>query len=201
MKKIDTRGKLCPQPLMMTRKALEETVAGEELLILTDNETACGNLKDYLTELKLTFECHWENGQGEFRLTKPTALRVQTEAEAFCKAPTPNGQYVVVIKSDKMGDGDEALGTLLLRAFINTLSEAPALPAAVIFYNSGIRLTLKGSDTIAALEKLEEKGVLLIACGTCLDYYGVKDQLSVGIVSNMYKITELVTQAGHVVYP
>lgn len=204
MKTIDTRGKLCPAPLMMTRQAIKEAVTGEKIEVITDNETACSNLLHYLDELKIT-GVHTSEQDNIKRICFeiPEHADDQTDMEPLCPTPGKNTRtgYVVVIKSDRMGTGDDELGHILMRAFINSLSEADTLPDSIILYNSGIHTALRNTDTAASLRKLEDKGITIYACGTCLDYYGVKDQLAIGVISNMYKITQLVTQTSHVVYP
>lgn len=200
MKIIDTRGTLCPQPLIMTRKAIREAFAGEELQILTDNEMACGNLNDYLTEMKLPFRCEQTPEMTVFRVEISEIKQSEPVASDIC-VPPASKNYVVVIKCECMGDGDVELGKLLMRAFINSLLESTQLPTAVILYNGGIHLALKDTDTARTLEKLNEKGVRIICCGTCVEYYEVKDRLAIGQVSNMYAITEMLVNAGHIIYP
>ena len=100
-----------------------------------------------------------------------------------------------------MGEGEAELGQILLRAFINSLKEADKLPSAILLYNNGVKVALKGTDTALSLQALEEKGIVIIACGTCLDYYEVKDKLAVGMISNMYTLTRYMSEAGHIVYP
>lgn len=198
MKTIDTRGKLCPQPLIMARKAIREAKPGEWLCILSDNETACSNLSDYLHEMKLTFVSETENNITSLRFQLPEVVLDEIPASIAC---TPASGYAIVIKSEQMGNGDEDLGNLLMRAFINSLLETEKLPVCMIFYNSGVKLALKDTDTAQSLRQLEDRGVRIMACGTCLDFYGVKEQLAVGQVSNMYKITDALAKAGHIIYP
>jgi len=88
-----------------------------------------------------------------------------------------------------------------MRAFVNSLKEADKLPTAILLYNSGVKIALKGTDTALSLQELEDKGIAIIACGTCIEYYGIKESLAVGMISNMYTITRYLSEAGHVVYP
>lgn len=200
MKIIDTRGKACPAPLIMTKKAIKEASTGDKLEILSDNDTATCNLRDYLNELKVSFSETKDNNISTITVTVPEETDSNVSAESFCRT-TSSGDYAVVIKSDKMGTGDDELGAILLRAFINSLAESEKLPTSIILYNSGVKTALKNTDTALSLQKLEERGVTIIACGTCLEFFNVKERLAVGVISNMYKITELVSSAGHVVYP
>lgn len=203
-KTIDTRGRLCPEPLILTRRAIAQGVAGDEFEVLTDNATACSNLRTYLTELGIAFE-----GDGEvIRFTLGAAASgsgaIPAASTVVCDMPeaaAAKGDYCVAVAADRMGRGDDALGAILLRAFINALGEAERLPGHILCYNSGIHVALEGSDTAAALRELEKRGVEVLVCGTCLDFYGVKERLAVGKVSNMFRITEVLSQTGHVIYP
>jgi len=199
MKTIDTKGQLCPAPLILAKKGIQEATAGEEIEILTDNDTAFQNLKSYLTELKITPQISEEGKVHILTVIRPETLTSTLSEESFC--PTPGSNYVVAIKSDAMGIGDDDLGHILMRAFINSLKEADKLPTAILLYNSGVKIALKGTDTALSLQELEEKGTAIIACGTCVEYYEIKESLAVGMISNMYTITKYMSEAGHVVYP
>lgn len=199
MKIIDTRGKLCPAPLILTKKGITEAPAGEIIEIQTDNDTAFGNLINYLSELKIETQSHRQGNEYTITITKPDELKEEVNPLTFCTTSPAN--YVVAIKADVMGGGEEELGHILLRAFINSLKEVTQLPDAVILYNSGVKVALKGTDTATSLQELENRGVSVIACGTCVDYYEVKEELAVGVISNMYKITTLLSEAGHIIYP
>lgn len=196
---VDTCGKDSPAPLIIIRRAIKRAPAGEHIEVITDNLTAFKNLKDYLSELGIGFREIYDVEKQSLQFTVPEELNDEVDTEEFF-APAAK-DYVVVIKSDKMGIGDDELGSILLRVFMNSLIDADELPSAIILYNGGVKTALKGTDTAESLQKLEDEGVTIFACGTCLDFYNVKDKLAVGTISNMYKITELVSKAGHVVYP
>ncbi len=91
------------------------------------------------------------------------------------------------------------LGKLLIKGFIYTSSEYDKLPKTIVFFNSGVKLTTEGSPCLDDLEKLQDNGVEIISCGTCLDYYGLKEKLKVGEISNMYTIYETLFNAGKVI--
>lgn len=114
---------------------------------------------------------------------------------------TDRQQFVVVFKSDSMGSGDKQLGDLLIKAYINTLAENSNKPAALVFYNAGVLLAAKDSDTAPALQVLEEQGVELLLCGTCVEFFDLKQQLAAGTISNMHAISEILSSANHVIYP
>jgi len=200
MKTIDTKGQLCPAPLILAKKGIQESAAGETIDILTDNDTAFHNLQNYLTELKLTPQIRKEGEVHILRVIKPEILSDFPSAESFCIAPVATN-YVVVIKSEFMGIGVDELGQFLMQAFINSLIEAEKLPAAILLYNSGVKVAVKGTETALSLQELEDKGIPIYACGKCLEYYNIKYLMAVGMVSNMYTITKYMTEASHVIYP
>lgn len=200
MKTIDTRGLLCPAPLIHTKKAIKEAQGGEILEVLLDNETACQNVSSYLKELGINTDVVLNENIQHIRFTVPDQVDETVNAESFCKTPA-NNNYVVVLKSELMGEGDPQLGTLLMRAFINSLKETDQLPSSIILYNSGVKLAIDGSDTAASLAEMENKGVTIICCGTCVDFYELKPVIKIGTISNMFRITQLTSEAGHVVYP
>lgn len=198
MKTVDARGLLCPAPLILTKKAIDSAQQGDALEVLIDNETSLSNVLSYLNELQIIPIKESADELFTLRFTKPSELKQGVQATDFCFAPTA---YVVVIKSETMGEGSNELGALLMRAFVNSLKEVERLPSAIILYNGGVKLGVKGTDTAQSLAELEKRGVGIISCGTCVDYYGLKNEMAVGAISNMYKITKLVSEAGHVVYP
>jgi len=101
MKTIDTKGQLCPAPLILAKRGIQEAGVGEEIEILTDNDTAFQNLKSYLTELKLTPQTRKEGDVHILTVTRPETLTSTLSAESYCA--TPGSSYVVAIKSDAMG--------------------------------------------------------------------------------------------------
>ena len=100
-----------------------------------------------------------------------------------------------------MGSGEEKLGKALMKAFIFALTKQDMLPETVLCYNSGAYLTCEGSDSLEDFKALEAEGVNIMTCGTCLDFYGIKDKLAVGSVTNMYDIVETMENARSIIRP
>ena len=94
---------------------------------------------------------------------------------------------VILVQSEVLGTGDDELGMMLMSNFLRLLGESPAKPAALVFWNTGVRLVCAGSWALAHLKKLEEQGVELLACGTCLEYFDLVDKLKVGKPTTMLK--------------
>ncbi|MGL5787040.1 MAG: sulfurtransferase-like selenium metabolism protein YedF [Bacteroidales bacterium] len=201
MKTIDTRGLLCPAPLIHTKKAIKAAPEGEEMEVLLDNETACQNVAAYLKELGINTDVVLNESIQHIRFIVPEKMDESVSAESFCKSPVQSNNFVVVLKSEFMGEGDPQLGSLLMRAFINSLKEADQLPTSIILYNSGVKLAIDGSDTAASLAEMENQGVTIVCCGTCVDFYELKSVIKIGTISNMFRITQLTSQAGHIIYP
>jgi selenium metabolism protein YedF len=202
MKTVDAKGKLCPMPLIMTKKALGEMKENESLKILIDNDTSVKNVTRFLEEHGM--KVHTENKGNVFELTvnKTGNIPESAKVEDYCSVEDTNvSNYVIAIQHNRLGDGAEELGMILIKGFVNTLPEVSLKPKTIVFLNSGIFLALKDSPVIESLKKLENMGVEILACGTCLDYYKKKEELGVGKVSNMYDILERLSGAGKVIYP
>lgn len=198
--KVDGKGLLCPQPLILTRKALKKSETGESLVIECDNRTAYQNIITYLEDQALSPAGTEMNGL--FRIEVINEPTLKDEAVQIAEGVgVKSSAYVVVVSSDRMGEGDPQLGTILMKGFLNALNEQPVLPTHLVFYNAGAKMATKDSGVYSSLQLLEESGVQILVCGTCADFYGIKEQLGVGKISNMFTITETMVKAGHVVRP
>jgi len=189
---VDATGKLCPMPIIMTKKALKEIEKGiVETLI--DSEISKENLEKMAREMGLSFETTEENGIYHVKVNKVVKSQEETENK--------DEKTVIVIASDKMGEGSEELGKILMKGFIYTLTEMEKVPSTILFYNSGAKITVEGSESVEDLKTLKERGTEILTCGTCLNYYGIEDKLAIGEISNMYTIIERQTDATKVIRP
>lgn len=201
---VDARGLTCPQPVLLTKKALETK---DSITVLVDNTTALENVKRFAQNSGCTVEVKEETG-GFYRLDivkdRGVHIKEPSPEEISCDINRTTGTdrpLVVMITSDKMGIGDDELGTVLMRSFIHTLTEMETQPDVMIFYNSAVKLTIEGSDVLHDLKKIEEKGIKILVCGTCLNFFNIKEKLRIGLVSNMYDITETLLKAKKIVKP
>jgi len=202
MKTVDAKGKLCPVPIIMTKKAINEMKENESLKILIDNETSVKNVTRFLEENGMKVSTKKEGNVYELMVNKTGSIPESVNAEDYCSVDNIQiTNYVVAIQRNRLGDGAEELGTILIKGFINTLPEVSLKPKTIVFLNSGIFLALKDSPVLESLKKLEQMGVEILACGTCLDFYKKKEELGVGNISNMYDILEKLSKAGNVIYP
>ncbi|MDO9536200.1 MAG: sulfurtransferase-like selenium metabolism protein YedF [Bacillota bacterium] len=203
---IDNRGLSCPKPVINTKKALDELFQGGHqeftLTAIVDNVAAGENVARFARTAgcRVTAE---EKDDGIFIIIeKPMQtdnykeISQPLEKESCCCAGDQSaGRTVFLITSSTLGQGSEELGKLLMRSFIYSLTETSFLPSKLLFLNSGVFLTTEGSPILDELNQLIEAGVEVFSCGTCLDYYELKDKLKVGKVTNMYDTVENIRSA------
>ena len=197
--KVDAMGKQCPIPVVLAKKALEGMTAPGTLEVLVDNEVAVQNLSKLAASCNLPVRAE-KTAEGRFTVTMEVSAPVRPAGESVC-APDARGDLVVAVGSNRMGHGDEALGKTLMKGFLYAVSQLPTLPKTMLFYNTGAYLTCAGSDSLEDLKFMEAQGVEIRTCGTCLDYYKLKETLAVGSVTNMYAIVETLAAAGKVIKP
>ena len=121
--------------------------------------------------------------------------------EVVCAMDLRRKGMLVVLSANTMGSGDPKLGTSLMKAFVFALTKQDQLPDTVLCYNTGAYLTCEGADTLEDLKLLESEGVTVLTCGTCLDFFGLKEKLAVGAVTNMYDIVERMEKAAQIIKP
>lgn len=203
MRVLDCRGLACPQPVIEARKALG---AGpdEPLAVRVDNATARDNLM--VMAAGLGREASWEaDGEG-FTVAFPAPGKGAGKVSAGLPAAASGGALrepgggalVVVLASDRLGQGEEELGRVLMKSFLHTLKETEP-PATLACLNRGVYLACAGSPVLETLQALAAQGTEILSCGTCLDYYQLKADLAVGSVSNMYTILERMAAAGRLI--
>ncbi len=192
---IDARGLACPEPVIRARKAMQET---EHVVIAVDSETARENVSHMAQKAGWQVDVTADEGEYQIELTKRAAA-IHPEPLAVGKAEALSGPLVLLVASDSIGRGDPELGAFLMKSLLRTLTEAQTRPQTILFLNAGVRLACQDSPVLEDLCALEAGGIDLLACGTCLGYYGLKDKLAVGQVSNMADIAEAMMQAGKVV--
>ena len=205
MIKVNAIGDACPIPVVKTKNAIRELGGSGVVEVSVDNEIAVQNLlkmakqKEYEAEFEKKSNTEYivtinVNG-GEASDAKPVTKATVNSDEIKLK------ETIVVIDSDKMGDGDEEFSKTLLKGFNYALSSQDIPPAKILFYNTGVRLTTEGSASIEDLKVLEKAGAKIYSCGACLNNYGLTEKLSVGEVTNMYDIVSYLMEADLVIRP
>ncbi len=201
MNTVDARGMVCPKPLILTKKALNELPPGGRMTLLVDNDTSRQNVERFCKDNGVAVSLSQEGAVFTLTMTKLHKEAIAGDEKAYCGPDVPRKPHVIVFSSDTMGSGPPELGAVLLKAFVNTIKDVTPLPSHLVFYNAGVHLAVEGSALIEPLAELQSMGIAILACGTCLDYFNVKDKLRVGAVSNMYTILETLSNAGSVVQP
>lgn len=200
---VNALGDACPIPVVKTKNAIKEMPGGGQVCVLVDNEIAVQNLTKMANQKGYGVKSEkLEEHKYQVIMTVGNGISEQEEA-ALPEACIPDGRKnkVVVIASDKMGNGDDVLGALLMKGFIFALTQQDELPKTILLYNGGARLTCEDSPALEDFKSLEAQGVEILTCGTCLNHYGLSEKLKVGSVTNMYVIAEKMLQAGLIVRP
>jgi selenium metabolism protein YedF len=187
---IDCKGLKCPQPVINTKKYFDSIESGEAEIVV-DNEVAKVNISKFCQSNNLNFSVEEKEGFYHIRIAKEDC---DCEVMNF-----ETRKLVILISSDKLGEGDSTLGATLMKSYMYALSESDKLPSDLLFINSGVKLVVEGSEVLDSLKKLTERGVSLASCGVCLDFYGVKDKLAIGEITNMYTIIEKMNTADNTI--
>lgn len=195
MEIIDCKGLACPMPVIRTKKYfdLEDS---KEALVIVDNEVAKNNILRLAKGINLNSSFIEEEGIYKIQLSRGEIKDVQVSKinEALDNIYVPSAPTILVA-TNLLGNGDDKLGETLMKVYINTLAESEILPKNLMFINGGVKLTCTGSDVLDSLNLMKEKGVNIISCGACLDFYNLKEELKVGEIGNMYQIIELMNKS------
>lgn len=197
---LDLRGLICADRAERIRKALGEPGL-DTLRVVVDDDAKADHARDTAGRLGWAAAIERQGAEVQVVLSR-SASGVPAAAPAIAVRSAGQPLRVVgYITSCVLGVGDEQLGRILMRAFIKTLKDLDPLPEKLFFVNSGVRLTTRGSELIADLRELEGRGVRMLSCGTCLDYYHLNDALEVGAVTNIFAIATSLVAADRVLKP
>ena len=199
---IDCKGMACPLPVVNAKKAAEAMSLGDVLTVLVDNEIAVQNLSRFAEHKGFGVSAQ-KKGEKEYAVIMSISGEVveSKEEEVACVMDSRRKGMLVVLSGNVMGTGDAKLGTSLMKAFVFALTKQDQLPDTILCYNTGAYLTCEGADTLEDLKLLESEGVTILTCGTCLDFYGLKEKLAVVGVTNMYDIVERMESAAQIIKP
>lgn len=169
MKEIDARKLACPKPVILTKKELDAMETGV-VCTLVDNKVATENLSRLAESMGLKATVEEVGEDYKVTINKDHAVEVKADDETF----------VIGVGTNVMGHGDEKLGAILIKSFLYTVSQTAPLPKTIVFFNGGVKLTCEGSEVLEDIKNMADNGVKIISCGTCLDFYGLKEKLQVG---------------------
>lgn len=193
---VDCRGLACPRPVLETRSALQN--AGQSTVeIIVDNAVARENVSMFLNNAGEKYTCEEKDGLYYITVTRNSQPTAPTPQEKSAAAGGDGPAYLIT--TSMLGQGAPDLGQTLMKSLLVTLAESDPAPRALLFLNSGVFLTCQGSPVLEQLEKIQQKGTTIVSCGTCLDYYKLREKLTVGQVGNMLLINQLLTAAGQAI--
>lgn len=196
MKKfIDAKGKNCPMPVIMAKKEIDAGVKFFEIEV--DNKIAVENLKKLANSQGFTTTI--EESNGNFRVNFSNGCEECEEVLAKVQGKKPLGNWSIFVNKEIIGAGNDELGQSLMKMFLYTISEGEDLPKSILFMNGGVKVPSLNEQGIEHLKVLQDKGVELLVCGACLNFYGLEDKLEVGKISNMYEITNAMKEASKVI--
>jgi selenium metabolism protein YedF len=198
---LDCIGLPCPQPVLLTKDSLEQGAI--RVNVLVDNEASKNNVARFARSQGHQVEvAAQQDGCYIIGITATAEQRAEPfDRDAYpCDIPD-KPKLVYVIASDSMGRGSDELGWALLQTYIQTIKDVAPLPEKILFYNSGVKLVTAASGALDALLQLQEQGVEILVCGTCLDFFTLKSAIKVGQISNMYDIMHSMASADKVVSP
>lgn len=198
-KEVDTRGMNCPLPVIHTKKALEGIESGK-ITTIVDNDVAKENVLKLAKSMDLKVDIKESQGNYYIDIFKNQIVGiVDLEALDIQCSPSNKKDLVILISKDRLGEGSEELGKLLMKSYLYALTEVKPYPKSIIFLNSGVKLATEDSEALEHIRTLESNGVEVLSCGTCLDYFKIKDKLAVGGISNMYTIVEKLNNASNTI--
>jgi selenium metabolism protein YedF len=192
MKTIDCSGLACPGAVIQAKKELEISRPGESFMVIVDSDVSRDNVRRFAQSRGSKVDVE-DTGSGVYHLTLTAAAADSVQADA---APP-----VILVAGDTVGTGDDKLGRILMEGFLNTLMEQEDAPDCIIFMNGGVRFAAGGSPILDTLRTLTDRGCEILVCGTCLDFFSLKEKLEVGVVSNMYDIQRTILAAPSVIRP
>lgn len=194
MIKIDVRDKICPLPVIMIKDTIDNNKNFDYIEVLSNSEISVQNIEKMLIQLKYKNEILKINdNEYVIKIFNNYFLDRDINENIIEEKKVNNSDYIVVINSNKMGQGDEKLSEKLLENFIYALSELKNVPKAVILYNSGVFLATDVSKNLEDFVRMKEKGVDILLCGLCIEFYNLKDKYKIGEITNMYNIVDMMT--------
>lgn len=191
MESLDLKGMSCPLPVIETKKCLESKNV-QEIEVILDNSASMENVKRFLTSHNYKTSA---DQKGDIYYVRGVLEQKNKIASKESK------KVLVFIDGETMGRGNDTLGEVLMGAFLKTLNELEMKPWRIIFINSGVKLVSHESKYVDILKELEGSGIEIISCGTCLDFFDLKNKMGAGRVSNMFEILSSFNEATNVIRP
>lgn len=193
---LDCRGENCPQPVLKTKEIVDQ---GDvlQLTVLVDNEAARENVSRFLERSGYQVQIAGQGSDLAVTGTRQQESPGQAARDTWEEAELR--KILVLVGTDRLGTGDDELGRKLIVNFINTLKEMGRELWSLVLLNAGVKLAVAGSEVLASLQELEQNGVMLLVCGTCLTHFQLLEQKQVGETTNMLDIVTHMQLADQVI--
>ena len=182
---VDVRGSLCPKPVIETKKVSDANPSAV-IITIVDNEVSRDNVEKFGKSRGYGVDIR-QDGKDFYLTMIPNANPVAEICE-----PMSYDNRVILMTKDYLGEGSEELGRNLMKTFWVCMVEADVKPSKIYFINSSVKMVTNDSVHLENIKKLADAGVEIAACGICLDFYGVKENVGVGSITNMYAITDAI---------
>ncbi|SMO32634.1 selenium metabolism protein YedF [Balnearium lithotrophicum] len=197
MNVVNCKGLACPVPVLKTKEALEEIESGT-IEVIVDNRASRENVKRFAEKAGCKVKVEEKDGEYHIFITK--GEKTVSESQVEKKEEEKRKEVVVLVASTHVGENEE-LGKILMKGFFNTFLNADSMPSKIILINTAVRFACKGEDKeiLGALKELSKRGVEIICCGTCLNYFNLLDDLEVGVASNAYDVVQALVNADSVI--
>jgi selenium metabolism protein YedF len=193
--KVDARGLDCPQPVVLSKKALSELESGE-VIVSVDDEVARDNVRRMAENEGCMVTVEGAEDGFELKIVKTVSSKAHEGLPVQEKEVEDTLAYL--FESDFIGSNRE-LGKVLVNGFLSAIPSLPERKSAIILISNGVKLATTGSYVLEILSKLGQSGFKVLICGTCLDFFKIRDKVQVGTISNALEIMETLTNAGKVI--
>jgi len=195
---IDARGLACPQPVVLTKNALDSG-QGSDILVLVDTEVARDNVVRHAQQRGCSVNVAAQGQAFAVRIAAPAGIaRAARQNAPLPTCAASSGGTVVLLDADFIGSNRE-LGKLLVNGLLKATAALEGVQGCVILISNGVRLAVEGSYALEALGQLSERGFGILICGTCVDFFKIRDKVMIGKISNALEIMEAMTQAAQVI--
>ena len=190
---LDCRNLNCPEPLLRTKKALGELKIGESLEILVNDVAPRENIKRFLAKNGFEAQISQSGPDTLIKTVKTDELKDESIDDIYCDVATPKRGKVIFLNEEQCGSGP--IGKSLLAKFLGAALSLDEKPVKVICVNNAVLITTnRGHECFEAIKKLNEAGVEILSCGSCLESYKLVDKLAIGEISNAYEIMDVLSK-------
>lgn len=197
-KTIDACGLTCPAPVLLVKDAVEQTKE-QEITVLVDNAASLENVSRFLASRGFSIADSEEGGVFKLEARSDGKTSAVTHTITKTSRLEAEQKVLVLVASNTLGTGDDALGEKLMIAYIKTIKEIGPDLWQLIFINGGVKLTTESSPVLQELQEYEKSGVIILACGTCLEHFNLTSLKKVGETTNMLDIVTATQLADKVI--